>query len=74
MSDRHVAFYARVSTESQARDNTIASQITMLQDRITADNGQLEPDHAYIDDGYSGSVLSGLAPAGARIGGSVGQR
>ena len=27
MSDRQVALYARVSTEQQARDNTIASQV-----------------------------------------------
>ena len=27
MSDHRVAFYARVSTEQQARDHTIASQV-----------------------------------------------
>src|SRR5690242_2633738 len=60
MSDhRHgrVAFYARVSTEQQARDHTIASQVTALRERIAADGGQLEPDDAYIDEGYSGSLL-----------------
>src|SRR3954471_4595598 len=57
MPERHVAFYARVSSESQARDNTIASQVAALRERIAADGGQLEPDHAYADEGFSGSTL-----------------
>ena len=57
MPDGHVAFYARVSTEGQARDSTISSQVTALRERIAADGGQLEPDDAYVDEGYSGSVL-----------------
>ena len=65
MSDRQVALYARVSTDQQARDNTIASQVALLRERIAADGGQLEPDHAYIDDGYSGSGL--LRPALERL-------
>jgi site-specific DNA recombinase len=65
MSEHQVALYARVSTESQARDNTIASQIAALRERIRADGGQLEPDHAYIDEGYSGSTL--VRPALERL-------
>ena len=65
MPDRHVAFYARVSTESQARDNTIASQVTALRERIAADGGLLEPDDGYVDEGYSGSVL--VRPALERL-------
>ncbi len=65
MPERHVAFYARVSTESQAHDNTIASQVSALRERIAADGGQLEPDHAYTDEGYSGSVL--IRPALERL-------
>jgi site-specific DNA recombinase len=57
MPDRRVALYARVSTEQQARDNTIASQVATLRERIAGDGGQLEPDDAYVDEGYSGSVL-----------------
>ena len=52
-----VALYARVSSESQARDNTIASQVTALRERIAADGFQLEPDHNYVDEGYSGAIL-----------------
>ena len=65
MSDRQVAFYARVSTEQQARDNTIASQVAALRERIVADGHQIEPDHAFIDEGYSGSIL--LRPAMERL-------
>ena len=60
-----VALYARVSSESQARDNTIASQIMALRERIAADGFQLEPDHSYVDDGYSGTIL--LRPALERL-------
>jgi site-specific DNA recombinase len=65
MLDRHIAFYARVSSERQTRENTIASQITALRERIAADGGQLEPNDAYIDEGYSGSLL--IRPALERL-------
>ena len=58
MTDVECALYARVSSESQARDNTIASQVAALRERIVADGFLLEPDHSYEDEGYSGSVLS----------------
>jgi site-specific DNA recombinase len=58
MSQVQCALYARVSSESQTRDNTIASQMMALQERIAADSFQLEPDHSYVDEGYSGSILS----------------
>src|SRR5271154_4400668 len=58
MTDVKCALYARVSSESQARDNTIASQVVALRERIVADGFLLEPDHSYEDEGYSGSILS----------------
>jgi site-specific DNA recombinase len=58
MTHIQCALYARVSSESQARDNTIASQVSALRERIAADGLQLEPDHSYEDEGYSGSILS----------------
>src|ERR1700682_581789 len=58
MTDVQRALYARVSSESQARDNTIASQVAALRERIVADGFLLEPDHSYEDEGYSGSILS----------------
>jgi site-specific DNA recombinase len=58
MTEGRCAFYARVSSESQARDNTIASQVMALRERIAADGLQLEPDQCYVDEGYSGSILA----------------
>jgi site-specific DNA recombinase len=51
------AFYARVSSEAQAREHTIDSQVVALKERITADGFRLEPDHGYVDDGCSGTNL-----------------
>ena len=61
MSWNTVAFYARVSSDAQARGHTIESQIAALKERIAADGHALVPEHAYIDDGYSGTHL--LRPA-----------
>jgi len=58
VTDVQCALYARVSSENQARDNTIASQVRALRERIAADGLLLEPNHSYEDEGYSGSVLS----------------
>ena len=60
-----IALYARVSTESQARDHTIASQIAALRERIAADGHQIEPADVYVDEGYSGAIL--LRPALERL-------
>jgi site-specific DNA recombinase len=65
MTEGACALYARVSSESQARDNTIASQVTALRERIAAEGFQLEPDHNYVDEGYSGAVL--IRPALERL-------
>jgi site-specific DNA recombinase len=51
------ALYARVSSEQQSQAQTIQSQLTALRARIEADGLRLEPDNAFIDDGYSGSTL-----------------
>src|SRR5208283_2849758 len=59
------AIYARVSSETQARENTIASQLASLRERITANGLLLEPDDCYVDDGYSGSIL--VRPALERL-------
>jgi site-specific DNA recombinase len=68
-----VAFYARVSSEAQARDHTIDSQIAALKERIAADGLQLEPDHGYVDDGCSGTNLQRLALEKLRDGVAAGQ-
>ena len=52
-----VALYARVSSEKQAQENTIASQISELEDRINADGFTLSEKFKFIDNGYSGVNL-----------------
>jgi site-specific DNA recombinase len=59
MDDRRVrpAIYARVSSEQQAQQNTIASQVAALRERVQADALVLDEELCFIDDGYSGSTL-----------------
>src|SRR4051794_29634656 len=65
MAECRAAFYARVSSEAQARDRTIASQVAALRDRVAADGAVMDPDHAFIDEGHSGSSL--VRPALERL-------
>ena len=51
------ALYARVSSEKQAQENTIASQVEALKSRIITDSLPLLDEHQFIDNGYSGSNL-----------------
>ena len=57
MPSLRVAIYARVSSDQQA-GGTIASQIAALEARVIQDGLRLEPDHRFIDDGYSGASLN----------------
>src|SRR4051794_20497571 len=52
-----VAFYARVSSDQQTEQGTIASQVAALEARILQDGLHLEPDHRFIDEGHSGATL-----------------
>ena len=51
----NIAIYARVSSETQAKDGTIESQIEALRDYARAHN--LEVSYECLDDGYSGTTL-----------------
>jgi site-specific DNA recombinase len=51
------AIYARVSSEQQAQQSTIGSQVAALRERIRADGFSLEDDLCFLDDGFSGSTL-----------------
>ncbi len=53
----HAALYARVSTEQQAQDDTIASQLDLLHQRISADGLTVPGELQFADDGYSGETL-----------------
>jgi site-specific DNA recombinase len=65
MRSPRAALYARVSSEQQAHSRTIASQVASLRERITADGARLEPEHAFLDESYSGATL--LRPALERL-------
>jgi site-specific DNA recombinase len=52
-----IAIYARVSTERQERQQTIASQLTALQAWAVAGGHAIAAEHVFRDEGYSGSRL-----------------
>jgi site-specific DNA recombinase len=52
-----VAIYARVSSDRQARDNTIASQLAALRQRVASDGWTISDALCFADDGCSGSTL-----------------
>jgi site-specific DNA recombinase len=52
-----VALYARVSSERQAQEGTIASQLEALERRIRDDGLACDPELRFVDDGISGTVL-----------------
>ena len=60
-----VALYARVSSEKQAEEGTIASQVAALQERIEADGYLVDPAYRFSDDGVSGTTL--VRPALERL-------
>ncbi len=52
-----VALYARVSSDKQAKADTISSQIAAIENRIRADGYSLLNEFKFVDNGYSGSYL-----------------
>ena len=52
-----VALYARVSSEQQAKEHTIASQLDALKRRIAENGLECDSELCFVDDGYSGSSL-----------------
>ncbi len=59
------AIYARVSSEQQAKEHTIASQTEAIRQRVLGDGLECEPELCFVDDGYSGSTL--IRPALERL-------
>ncbi|MEI6540017.1 MAG: recombinase family protein [Planctomycetota bacterium] len=51
------AIYARVSSDRQAQEQTIDSQVSALRERVTRDGHTLEDGLCFLDDGVSGSTL-----------------
>ena len=52
-----VALYARVSTERQERQGTIASRLEALRDFAEVHGHDVVDAYVCVDDGYSGSRL-----------------
>ena len=53
---KRAALYARVSTDLQQKEGTIESQVVTLRRQITAAGQELVRE--YIDDGYTGTLLT----------------
>ncbi|HEY7446177.1 MAG TPA: recombinase family protein [Vicinamibacterales bacterium] len=51
------ALYARVSSDRQKEDHTIASQVTALLDHAEAQQYLVPPEWRFQDEGYSGATL-----------------
>ncbi len=52
------AFYARVSTGNQEKQETIQSQVADIKERIKNDGSMLGDNLSFCDDGWTGSVLA----------------
>ena len=65
ISTLSVAFYARVSSQGQANDATIQSQVAALRARIQQDGLTIDDERCFLDDGYSGGTL--VRPALERL-------
>ena len=54
---KRVAAYLRVSTTGQEDEETIESQLTEIENRISMDGHILAKDRIYKDDGWTGTLL-----------------
>ena len=65
MQPLHAAIYARVSSDQQTTDKTIASQLAALEARLAQEGLRVAPEHRFLDEGYSGATL--VRPALERL-------
>jgi len=54
---KRAAVYARVSTDKQEREETVASQLDLLRQIAEAHGYEVLPGNVFIDDGMSGTRL-----------------
>jgi site-specific DNA recombinase len=54
---QRTGLYARVSSDHQAEEGTIASQVEALRQRAQADGWTVDPDLHFLDEVFSGSTL-----------------
>ena len=60
-----ISIYGRVSSDRQAEEATIESQVADLTERVEEDGHKLEEELCFLDDGYTGETL--LRPALERL-------
>ena len=60
-----ISIYGRVSSDRQADEATIESQVADLTERVQEDGCRLEDELCFLDDGYTGETL--LRPALERL-------
>src|SRR5437660_917583 len=60
-----VALYARVSSDRQAQEGTIDSQLSRVREQIATDGYEVETTLCFTDEGVSGSTL--VRPALERL-------
>ena len=53
-----IAIYARVSSDRQKVEQTIASQTAALEDWAKTQNYRVPPEWIFEDEGYSGAILN----------------
>jgi site-specific DNA recombinase len=53
-----IAIYARVSSEQQTQEQTIASQVAALRERVASDQLTLDEELCFLDDGVTGTTLA----------------
>ena len=54
---KQVAIYARVSSEQQAQQATVDSQVAALKERVESDGHVIMPQDVFVDEGFSGATL-----------------
>jgi site-specific DNA recombinase len=52
-----MGMYARVSSGRQEEERTIESQVAAIECRVAEMDAVLDPEHRYLDDGWSGETL-----------------
>ena len=52
-----VALYGRVSSDRQAKEQTIESQLDVLKRRISEDGFECDPELCFVEDGFTGESL-----------------
>ena len=57
-NDLRVGLYGRVSGDQQEKEDTIASQLEAVTQRIASDGLECDGDLHFVDDGYSGYILA----------------